>query len=73
MSIEEFFQVSTRVRFESEGLGSWFYGMVEGHFETRHCQNQICRIRHDDGQITDMPHWFIDVSDPRNSLVRKVQ
>ena len=72
-SVEEKFPIGTKVRFESEGMRTWQYGAVEGHYETRHCQNKVCRIRHDDGQITDMPHWFIDIEDSRNSLVKKVQ
>jgi hypothetical protein len=71
-SIEDFLPIGQRVRFESEGMGTWQYGTVEGHYATRHCQNKVVSIRHDDGQITDMPHWFVDAEDPRNSLVRKI-
>lgn len=71
-SIEEFFPVGQRVRFESEGLRTWQYGTIEGHYATRHQGNMVARIRHDDGDVTDMPHWYIDCEDQRNSLVKKV-
>jgi len=70
--IEEVFPAGQRVRFESEGMRTWQYGKIEGHYATRHQGNMTARIRHDDGQISDMPHWFIDVDDSRNSLVKKV-
>jgi len=71
--IEEYLPVGQRVRFESEGMRVWQYGQIEGHYATRHQGNMVARIRHDDGQITDMPHWFIDAHEPRNSLVKKVK
>lgn len=72
MSIEDVFPVGQKVRFESEGMRTLQTGVIEGHYETRHCKNKVARIRHDDGQITDMPHWFIDCEDSRNSLVKKI-
>ena len=69
----EVFSVGAKVRCESEAFpGKWEYGVVQGHFVTRHCQNKVVRIQAESGELIDIAHWFLD-SDPHNSLVRLVK
>lgn len=71
---KEMFPVGAQVRFENEAFpGHWERGIVEIHEVNEHGTPRRMHIRSDEGELISFDYHWLDVEDPRNSLVRLVK
>lgn len=71
--IHDYFPIGTRVWCQSEwDGGKWGYGTVSHHKWSNGSPRWIF-IEMDDGSLSEYDYRYLDIDDPRNSLVKKAK